>query len=155
MIDQRGFRPNIAIIIANQEGKLFWGKRHGKDGWQFPQGGIDDNETEEQALFRELWEEVGLTADDVEIVARTRSWLYYRIPKPYIRWRQKPVCRGQKQRWYLLRLITDDSKFKLDNQRKQEFDEWKWVDYWYPIEHIIEFKRKIYRKVLREFEGKV
>ena len=97
MIDAEGFRPNVGIIICNQKGQVMWAKRIGQDAWQFPQGGIRHGERLQQAMFRELKEEVGLEARDVEILSSTRDWLYYQLPKNYIRQNTNPVCIGQKQ----------------------------------------------------------
>ena len=74
MLDRDGFRPNVGIILLNQKNQVFWGKRIRTHSWQFPQGGIDRGESPEQAMFRELHEEVGLKPDHVRVVARTRDW---------------------------------------------------------------------------------
>ncbi len=150
MIDSDGFRPNVGIILADGKGKLMLAKRVGQNAWQFPQGGIDAGENPTDALFRELYEEVGLEADDVEVLAQTRGWLRYRLPRRYIRHNKSPICVGQKQKWYLLRLRGDQARIRFDRGSKPEFDGWKWVSYWYPISQVIEFKREVYRKALKE-----
>ena len=152
MIDSQGFRANVGIILCNQEGKLLWARRYGQSSWQFPQGGIKRHESAEQALFRELHEEVGLLPEHVEIVASTRGWLRYRLPRRYIRFQNRPVCIGQKQRWFLLRLLAEDQAVRLDVSDKPEFEEWRWVSYWHPLEEIVFFKRRVYEKALRELE---
>src|SRR5690606_15101261 len=81
VIDSDGFRPNVGIILTNGLGQVLWARRIGQEAWQFPQGGIQRNESPEQALFRELHEEVGLMPEDVEILACTRGWLRYRLPQ--------------------------------------------------------------------------
>lgn len=149
MIDANGFRWNVGIILANAEGKVFWGKRIGKDAWQFPQGGINEDEDPEQTLFRELQEEIGLKESDVTVLARTKRWLKYRIPTRLIR-KATPRCIGQKQFWYLLRLNSPESAIILDASAKPEFDHWEWVSYWYPLRQVILFKREVYRQALRE-----
>ena len=106
MIDENGYRPNVGIILCNESGQVLWARRIGQDAWQFPQGGIKDDETPEQALFRELGEEVGLSEQDVEILGCTRGWLRYRLPRRMVRYNSKPVCVGQKQKWFLLKLIS-------------------------------------------------
>lgn len=152
MIDSQGYRANVGIILCNREGRLLWARRFGQNSWQFPQGGIKRNESAEQALYRELHEEVGLLPEHVEIVASTRGWLRYRLPKRYIRFQNRPVCIGQKQRWFLLRLLADDEAVRLDLSDKPEFDQWRWVHYWHPLEEIVFFKRRVYEKALRELE---
>ncbi|NNM60150.1 MAG: RNA pyrophosphohydrolase [Legionellales bacterium] len=151
MIDKSGFRPNVGIIIVNQQGNVFWGRRVGQNAWQFPQGGISADETPAQAMFRELFEEVGLMPEDVKILAVTPRWLRYRLPAPLIRQHVSPVCIGQKQKWFLLQLVSDDSRIDLNQSIKPEFDTWRWVSYWYPMQQVINFKRRVYEKALRYF----
>ena len=152
MIDAEGFRPNVGIIIANTHSQVLWARRvGGQDAWQFPQGGIRDKESPEQALFRELGEEVGLTKNDVSIVACTRGWLRYRLPKHLMRHQSSPLCIGQKQKWFLLELRSGDDRICLtQNNQKAEFDHWRWVSYWYPLDQVIAFKRDVYRRALKE-----
>ncbi len=150
MIDSEGYRPNVGIILCNPERKLLWARRYGQDAWQFPQGGIRSDETPEEAVYRELMEEVGLEAHDVEIVGCTRGWLRYRLPKRFIRRKSRPLCIGQKQRWFLLRLTSTDSRVNLDLTDAPEFDDWRWVDYWDPLDEIVFFKRRVYEKALIE-----
>ncbi len=149
-IDQDGFRANVGIVISDASGSLLLGGRKGQKGWQFPQGGIQLDETPEQAMYRELWEEVGLRPDDVELLASTRKWLRYRLPPRYLRKNTRPLCIGQKQRWFLLRLLSDDSCLRLDCSEQPEFDRWRWVDYWKPVREVIYFKRPVYACALEE-----
>lgn len=143
----------MGIIIFNDEGRLLWARRVGQDAWQFPQGGVQKNETPEEAVLRELHEEVGLEPDDVEIIACTKKWLHYRLPQRLVRQNSRPVCIGQKQKWFLLRLKADTAKIKFDHTSKPEFDQWRWVSYWYPLNQVISFKRDVYRKALDELIG--
>jgi len=152
MIDSEGYRANVGIILCNPQGRLLWARRIGQDAWQFPQGGIKANETRKEALFRELHEEVGLSSSHVELIASTRSWLRYDLPKRFLRHDSKPLCIGQKQIWYLLRLIGKDDDVKLDASAQPEFDGWRWVDYWLPLEEVVPFKRDVYHKALKELE---
>ncbi|MCI5107254.1 MAG: RNA pyrophosphohydrolase [Pseudomonadales bacterium] len=150
MIDSEGYRPNVGIVICNTQGELLWAKRIGQKAWQFPQGGIKVNESLEDALYRELDEEVGLGPDDVRVLHKTSDWLHYRLPENYIRYHRDPLCIGQKQKWFLLSLESDDSKVELSKSGVPEFDDWRWVNYWYPVEQVIEFKRDVYRRALEE-----
>lgn len=150
MIDLEGYRPNVGIILSNDRGRLLWARRIGQDAWQFPQGGIRCEETPEEALYRELNEELGLLPEHVEVMGNTRGWLRYRLPTRLIRHHDKPVCIGQKQVWYLLRLATDDSDVCLNLSERPEFDHWRWVSYWYPVRNVVPFKRRVYTRALRE-----
>jgi len=154
LIDSEGFRANVGIMIANAKGELLWARRVGQDAWQFPQGGIQEGESAEQALFRELKEEVGLTEKDVEVVACTRGWLRYRLPQRLLRRDTKPLCIGQKQKWFLLRMLADDTDIRFDSDEQPEFDSWQWVSYWYPLGQVIPFKREVYRRALKELTSK-
>jgi len=150
MIDPQGYRANVGIVLLNQRGQAFWGRRIGMSAWQFPQGGINPDESLEQAMFRELHEEVGLLPSDVEIIGCTRRWLRYRLPKRYIRHSQRPLCIGQKQRWFVLRLATDDERVDLRAAGEPEFDQWRWIDYWDSVSLIVPFKRAVYLQALSE-----
>jgi len=151
MIDDKGYRANVGIIISNSKGQVLWARRiGGANAWQFPQGGIDHGETPEQAMYRELHEEVGLLPEQVRVVASTSGWLNYDLPKQFVREYQLPLCIGQKQKWYLLQLLEDDSAISLTRSDSIEFDHWEWVSYWYPLDQVIEFKRDVYRRALKE-----
>lgn len=151
MIDSEGFRPNVGIVLFNEQGKLFWARRIGMNAWQFPQGGIHEHETPEQTLYRELKEEIGLRPEDVEIVASSKSWLKYYLPRKYLRTRSLPLCIGQKQKWYLLKMIGPEQQLSLRETTSPEFDHWRWVHYWLPLRQVVYFKRAVYRQVLNEF----
>ena len=152
-IDEEGFRANVGIVLSNGEKRLFWGGRAGRDGWQFPQGGIQPDEDPRDAMFRELAEEIGLTPEDVELVGHTRGWLRYRLPRRYVRRDSHPLCIGQKQRWFLLRLVSPESRLRFDTTSRPEFDRWRWVDYWFPLKNVIYFKRRVYRRALEELRA--
>ena len=150
VIDSDGFRPNVGIILCNDDRRLFWGRRIGQNAWQFPQGGIQENESPEEAMYRELEEEVGLSAKQVELMGCTDRWLRYRLPKRFIRRNSHPVCIGQKQRWFMLRVLCEESSFCFDASDKPEFDHWRWVKYWQPVREVIYFKRRVYERALQE-----
>lgn len=149
VIDFAGFRHNVAIVVINRHDKVLFAKRRGMSAWQFPQGGIHAGETADDAMYRELQEEVGLFPKDVEVIGRSRGWLRYRLPHR-MRRGSSPQCIGQKQIWYLLRLQSDDSAIRLDSCSPPEFDGWEWVAYWYPLTQIVDFKRDVYAKGLKE-----
>jgi len=151
VIDSEGFRANVGIMLANEQGQLLWARRvGGRDAWQFPQGGIQHGESPQDALYRELHEEVGLLPEAVKVLGETRGWLRYRLPRNFIRKGQTPVCIGQKQKWFLLQMLADDDAVRLDLNDKPEFDHWQWVSYWYPLNQVISFKREVYRRALKE-----
>jgi putative (di)nucleoside polyphosphate hydrolase len=150
MLDRDGYRPNVGIILVNQKNEVFWGKRVREHSWQFPQGGIKRGETPEQAMYRELHEEVGLHPEHVRILGRTREWLRYEVPVQWVRREWRGHYRGQKQIWFLLRMIGRDTDVCLRATEQPEFDAWRWHDYWIPLESVIEFKRDVYRRALDE-----
>jgi len=151
LVDADGFRPNVGIILSNTHGQVLWARRvGGHDAWQFPQGGIQANESVEEALYRELFEEVGLESASVEVLGRTRGWLRYRLPRRLRRYNSTPGFKGQKQKWFLLRMLGDDALVHMDTTDKPEFDHWRWVSYWYPVGQVVDFKRDVYRRALRE-----
>jgi putative (di)nucleoside polyphosphate hydrolase len=149
-IDGQGYRANVGIILSNADSDVLLGGRIGQPGWQFPQGGIRVDESAEQAMYRELQEEIGLTRADVEILGTTRRWLRYRLPQRYRRRDTVPLCIGQKQRWFLLRLLSESQNLRLDSTSTPEFDRWRWVDYWQPVAEVIFFKRRVYQRALEE-----
>ncbi len=152
MIDRDGYRPNVGIILCNARNQVFWGKRVRQDAWQFPQGGIKHGESPEEAMFRELMEEVGLAREYVRILGRTRDWLRYDVPETWVRREWRGHYRGQKQIWFLLRLVGLDSHVCLRASDHPEFDAWRWNSYWEPAESVVEFKRDVYRQALAELE---
>jgi putative (di)nucleoside polyphosphate hydrolase len=150
MIDSDGYRPNVGIILCNSANRLLWARRIGQEAWQFPQGGIKADEEPLDALYRELREEIGLEPRHVEVMGNTRGWLRYRLPKRFLRHDAKPLCIGQKQVWFLLRLLGDDQDVRFDRCEHPEFDGYRWVEYWHPLKEVVSFKRDVYRSALQE-----
>jgi putative (di)nucleoside polyphosphate hydrolase len=150
MLDKEGYRPNVGIILLSSRNEVFWGKRVRQHSWQFPQGGIKFGESPEQAMYRELYEEIGLRAEQVRIVARTRDWLRYEVPEQWMRRELRGHYRGQKQIWFLLRLVARDCDVCLRRSAKPEFDAWRWHSYWVPLDSVVEFKRDVYQQALTE-----
>lgn len=149
MIDKEGYRENVAIVIINKDRKVLWAKRASENAWQFPQGGVKSNEKIEDAMFRELKEEVGISKDKVKILGKTNDWLYYDVPKNWIR-KDNNLYKGQKQIWFLLKFLGDESDIFLKNAIKPEFDDWSWIGYWIPNDKVIDFKRDVYSKALKQ-----
>jgi putative (di)nucleoside polyphosphate hydrolase len=152
VIDPDGYRPNVGIVLMRDAGDVFWARRVHRDGWQFPQGGMRSDETPLEARFRELREETGLEPGHVEVVGCTSGWLRYRLPRRLVRRNERPTCIGQKQVWFLLRLVGSEADVRLDGSDRPEFDRWRWVDYWYPAQHVVAFKRGVYERALRQLE---
>jgi len=150
MLDRDGYRPNVGIVLCNAQNKVFWGKRIREHSWQFPQGGIDFKESPEQAMYRELGEEVGLRPEHVEILGRTRDWLRYDVPSNWVKRDLRNSYKGQKQIWFLLRLVGRDTDVSLRANEKPEFDAWRWSEYWVPLEDVVDFKRDVYKSALNE-----
>lgn len=155
-----GYRPNVGIIICNQAGQVFWARRINQDGWQFPQGGVSRNESLLEAMYRELQEETGLTQDQVRLVAHTKNWLHYDLPRRLLRNQRRRAAgqsrdgvgfKGQKQVWFLLELIGEESAVNLAaGIESPEFDSWRWVDTHHAIDNIVDFKKTVYQKALSE-----
>ena len=150
MIDRDGYRPNVAIVLVNARNQVFWGKRIKEHAWQFPQGGIKPGETPEQAMYRELNEETGLETHHVRILGRSRDWLHYNVPNHWVKREWRGTYKGQKQIWFLLRMLGRDCDLNLRASGHPEFDAWRWSDYWVPLDTVIDFKRDVYRLGLEE-----
>ena len=150
MIDADGFRPNVGIILANTAAQVLWAKRIRQEAWQFPQGGIQRHETPQEALYRELEEELGLKPEHVSLLGVTDDWLRYRLPSRLIRRGRQPVCIGQKQKWFLLRMDCEEGLVHFDATGHPEFDGWRWVDFWHPVREVVAFKREVYQEALNQ-----
>jgi len=153
IIDKQGYRHNVGIILCNRKDQLFWARRVGENAWQFPQGGIRADEGLEKAMYRELNEETGLSSSDVEIIGSTSDWLHYELPKQFVDHDRKPLCIGQKQIWFMLRLIAGEEKVCLTKSKKPEFDGWRWINYWEPVKQVVSFKQGVYQLALEELES--
>jgi putative (di)nucleoside polyphosphate hydrolase len=150
VIDSDGFRTNVGIVLIRDGGEVFLGRQVGGRGWQFPQGGVQAGEQLEQAAYRELQEEIGLSPTDVSLIGQTRRWLRYRLPAKYVRRNRHPMCIGQKQRWFLLRLRRNTAQFDFGRTPEPEFDQYRWANFWEPAREVIYFKRAVYMQALTE-----
>jgi len=149
MIDPDGYRPNVGIVLMHPDGRVFWARRVQRDGWQFPQGGMRTDETPIEAMYRELREETGLNPEHVKVLGATPGWLRYRLPPGAIQRNRRMLCIGQKQVWFLLQFNGHEHDLRLNAGDTPEFDIWRWVDFWYPLEHVVVFKRGVYARALR------
>ena len=149
VLDKNGFRSNIAMIVSNGCGQVILAKRIGQISWQFPQGGIDGDEAPKDALFRELKEEIGLDQKDVEILKQSSQWFKYKIPPNLQRKRSKPVCIGQKQKWFIMKFTGEDSDINIKT-KKPEFLEWKWVDLDSLTKIVVDFKLHVYQELQKK-----
>lgn len=147
-----GYRLNVGLIIANENGELLLCKRKKMNSWQFPQGGIDFGESPIKAAKRELFEEVGISSKSVTLIKSLDDWLKYEIPKKSRRRNfLDRKFKGQKQKWFLFKL-KKNVEVTFENDPDNEFDDFKWVSYWYPLNVIISFKEKVYREVLNKLK---
>ena len=149
---ESGYRLNVGLIVANKKGQLLLCKRKGMNSWQFPQGGIDFTEGSLKAAKRELYEEVGFNSKSGKLINSLDKWLKYDVPKKSRR--RKLInsnFKGQKQKWFLFKL-KEDVEISFENDPDNEFDDFKWVSYWYPLNVIISFKEKVYREALNKLK---
>ena len=148
-----GYRLNVGLIVANKRGELLLCKRKGINSWQFPQGGIDFSEDPLKAAKRELFEEVGINSESIKLINSLDNWLKYDIPEKSRRNNVllMPKFKGQKQKWFLFKLIKP-TEISFENDPDNEFDDFKWVSYWYPLNVIISFKENVYREALNKFK---
>ena len=143
-------RSGVGIVVLNQEDKIFVARRidNPKNFWQMPQGGIDEGEDFLTAAYRELKEETSITK--VELIKELDGFITYELPDHLLGIIWKGKYKGQKQKWFLLRLTCDDKDVDVLHSSHPEFDDWRWTSYWYPIRNVVSFKREVYRRALKE-----
>lgn len=147
------YRPCVGVVLVNPQGLVFVGERIDTPGaWQMPQGGIDDGETPENAAIRELYEETGVPASMVEVVAEHPDWIGYDLPDHLMGKMWGGRYRGQTQKWFLLRFQGDDSVIDL-KAKDEEFARYRWSTPDEALENIVPFKRAVYEEVLGHFKG--
>tara|TARA_A100001015_G_C15016982_1_gene726013 strand:+ start:212 stop:718 length:507 start_codon:yes stop_codon:yes gene_type:complete len=146
------YRSGVGVVLVNEEKKIFVGKRidNHSDAWQMPQGGIDNNEDEDVAVFRELQEETGVKKKNAKIITKSKGYFYYNLPYKLQKkfWGGKYL--GQKQRWYLIKFLGQDCDIDV-NTADPEFSNWQWFSADDVLSHIVPFKKELYQEVLTEF----
>jgi putative (di)nucleoside polyphosphate hydrolase len=154
--DSLPYRPCAGVMLINRVGQVLVGQRLDStlEAWQMPQGGIDEGEEPRDAAIRELWEETGVRADLVELIAETPGELYYDLPDDLIGKVWKGKWRGQRQRWFLFRFLGEDSDVNIATA-EPEFRAWRWSDPSTLVDLIVPFKRQLYSEVLAAFENHI
>lgn len=141
------YRPCVGILLLNKDGLIFTGERIDAPGaWQMPQGGIDDGETPRAAAVRELGEEIGVLPQHVEVIGQTQDWVTYDLPDHLLGKMWGGKYRGQKQQWFKMRLIADDSAINIATEHP-EFANWRWCTKEQLLADIVPFKRAVYEQV--------
>ena len=148
------YRKCVGMMILNAENKILVGRRldHPSGYWQMPQGGIDDNEKPEEAVWREMMEEIGTNNANLHKISS--QWINYEIPEETLKhlpWGKTYI--GQTQKWFIFNFTGNDEDINVETQNP-EFSEWKWIEHSELIENAVPFKRKVYETVLAEFEDK-
>ncbi len=144
------YRPNVGIMLVNNEGLIFSGQRLDNPAWQMPQGGIDNGELDKDAALRELEEETGVKPTQVEIVAVSVNWLYYDLPKELLSKLWGGKYKGQKQKWFLMHFKGKDSDINIQT-KVPEFSQWRWLTRNQLLASIVPFKLEVYKAVFAEF----
>ncbi|MBM09060.1 MAG: RNA pyrophosphohydrolase [Magnetovibrio sp.] len=155
MVEAQGYRKGVGAVIFNRSGLVWLGRRisngHNKytHTWQMPQGGIDESETPETAVLREVKEETG--TDKVKIIDKTPDWIDYDLPEHLrsVTWHGE--FRGQRQLWFALKFTGRDTDFDLKAHKNPEFSAWRWAELLSLPELVVPFKRKLYLKIITEF----
>jgi len=148
--DDLPYRPCVGVMLLNRDGLIFVGKRIDQtiEGWQMPQGGIDEGETPEQAALRELEEETGTR--NAKILGEMNEWLCYDLPPHLLGVALRGRYRGQRQKWLAMRFLGTDSEINI-RTAAPEFQEWKWLAIEALPRLIVPFKRDTYMRVISEF----
>ncbi|MBF0326377.1 MAG: RNA pyrophosphohydrolase [Alphaproteobacteria bacterium] len=151
-LHKRPYRLGVGLVLFNAEGLVFTARRIDtkEPAWQFPQGGIDEDEEPLAAALREMKEEIG--TDKAEVIAESRDWISYDLPPDLADKVWKGRFRGQKQKWYALKFLGADSDIDIDTEHP-EFSEWRWMKLAEVPALIVPFKRSLYDQVVAEFAG--
>ena len=144
-------RIGVGVVVLNNDNKVFVGKRKDNpiDKWQMPQGGVEKNEDYLIAMKRELLEETSIKS--IKVLKELEEWLEYDLPKNLLGIIWKGKFRGQRQKWYIVRFIGNDSEINI-NTKYPEFIEWKWIEMDKLPSLIVEFKKDVYKKILENLK---
>lgn len=145
-------RTGVGVIVINKDNKVFVGKRKDNpvDKWQMPQGGVDKGEELVDAMRRELKEETSIK--NIEIIKEIDGWLDYELPKNLLGKIWKGRYRGQKQKWFIVKFLGEESEINITTKRP-EFIEWKWVERNQLPNIIVDFKKNVYEKLVVELKN--
>lgn len=144
------YRPGVGIVLFNRQGSVFVAERLDNPGaWQMPQGGIDDGEEPEIAVFREMEEEIGTR--NARIVGMLDDWICYDIPERTAQRLWNGKYKGQRQKWIALEFLGSDHDIDLDAFEHPEFSRWKWVPIIQLMDDVVPFKRAVYEHVIKAF----
>ena len=146
------YRLCVGMMILNQNNEILVGRRldHPSGYWQMPQGGIDQNEIPEEAVWREMMEEIG--TNNADLIHTSSQWLNYEIPKATLKtlpWGERYV--GQTQKWFVFRFTGKNTDINVGTENP-EFSEWKWTNQNTLTNNAVPFKKNLYEKVLQEFK---
>jgi putative (di)nucleoside polyphosphate hydrolase len=153
-IENLPYRANVGVMVLNKSGDVFVAQRlkHYANAWQMPQGGIDPGEAPAEAALRELEEETGINSSKVVILSETQNWISYELPANLIPKIWNGQYRGQKQKWFLMRFLGEDTDIDIETE-EPEFSAWKWIAPSALPDAIVPFKRDVYVAVLEAFQS--
>ncbi|HEY6578875.1 MAG TPA: RNA pyrophosphohydrolase [Rhizomicrobium sp.] len=148
--DDLPYRPCVGLVLFNRRGEVFVGRRIDQtvEGWQLPQGGIDEGESPVEAALRELEEEIGTRR--AVLLREYEDWLSYDLPAHLLGVALHGRYRGQRQKWLAMRFKGDDSEIDV-RTAEPEFAEWKWLGIEVLLRLVVPFKRDTYAKVIAAF----
>ncbi len=146
------YRLGVGAVLFNAQGQVLVAQRLDTpgDAWQMPQGGMDEDEDPRDTVLRELEEEIGTAA--AEIIGETDGWLTYDLPKEIRKTIWKGRYRGQKQKWFALRFLGQDSDIDLQAHKHPEFSAWKWAPFDTVPDLIVPFKKTLYQEIVATFQ---
>ena len=150
-IEKLPYRDCAGIMMLNDSKQVFVARRIDttSEAWQMPQGGIDGGEDVKETALRELKEEIG--TDNVEVLAESKDWYFYDLPKEIVGKIWKGRYRGQRQKWFVVRFLGADAEINIETEHP-EFNEWKWIDAQDMPDIIVPFKKKLYEDLIEEFK---